>query len=428
MADSLSGTDIQYWLRKLEQMNPDKIELGLDRIHRVAQRLSLGRIAGKIVTIAGTNGKGSCVRVAEQILLASGYRVGSYTSPHVSQFNERIRIQGTSASDAQLCKAFAAIETARQDVHLTYFEFTTLAAFVLFGEAQLDVALLEVGLGGRLDAVNTVDPDVAVVTSIALDHQNRLGNSREEIGFEKAGIFRAGIAAVCGDPEPPVTLLRHAAKLGAKIQLLGEDFGYRLQDTGCWYWWSETGATPVQVNDLPLPRLPVANAAVALQAIQQLGLTISRSHLEAGLNSAALEGRFQRFEKPVPTVFDVAHNAAAAAYLAARLAAQSVAGKIVVICGILADKDIDEIIAPLLPLGDAWLAADLDTERAAPAQLLVEHITNAGGRNAVACENVAVALQAAFADATADDLVVVFGSFYTVADGLKYMNRITLDG
>jgi dihydrofolate synthase/folylpolyglutamate synthase len=428
MTEDLSAVNIAQWLRKLERLNPGKIELGLDRITQVAQRMLPGSIADRILSVAGTNGKGSCICVAEQILLAADYRVGSYTSPHISRFNERIRIQGESVSDAQLCAAFSVVENARQDSHLTYFEFTTLAAFYLFSQAQLDVALLEVGLGGRLDAVNIVDADVAVVTSIALDHQGWLGDTREEIGREKAGIFRAGVSAICGDPDPPGALLNHANAIGAPSQLLGEAFGYEEQGAEHWNWWTRTGPASARIDSLPTPSLPVVNAAIALQAIHQLGLDVSRDHIEAGLRTAALAGRFQRINTPVPTVFDVAHNEASAAYLAAKLAAQSIGGKILMICGILADKDVDRIVAPLVPLGDAWLVTDLEADRATPALVLQEIVTNAGGRNVATCKSVPAAMQEAFQQATHNDLVVVFGSFYTVAAGLEYMNRIALDG
>ena len=420
------------WLALLERRHPVAIELGLDRIARVAARLGLRRRpAAKIITVAGTNGKGSCVAVLEALLQAGGRRVGCYTSPHLLAYNERIRIAGQAVTDAALCEAFARIEAARGDIRLTYFETGTLAALLLMEAAALEVAVLEVGMGGRLDAVNVIDPDVAVITAIDLDHQAWLGPDRDSIGVEKAGIARPGVPVVCGDPDPPAAMCRSLEALGAPMLLLGgADFrlapGAAGVDLSC----RTSEGARLCYGELPEPRLPAAAAACAVQALVTLDLAPEPQQVAAAFRQTQLAGRFQRLRyRDRELILDVAHNPAAAALLAARLGAEP-ATRIHAVAGALADKDLQGLVAPLMATVDHWYCSDLPAvPRAAPAARLAEvlytvdrgnRVAGADGGNRVAGHfaDPTAALAAAVRASRPGERILVFGSFHTVASVL----------
>lgn len=412
------------WLTRLESMHPKTIELGLDRVSEVAQRLGV-QFDCPVITVGGTNGKGSTCAMLESILLQGGYRVGLYTSPHLLQFNERARINGELASDEALCKNFEAVEAVRGDVSLTYFEFTTLAILKYFADAGLDAVILEVGLGGRLDAVNLIDPDVAVVTSVDLDHQDYLGDTREKIGFEKAGIFRSGRAAICSDPSPPQSLIDHAVAIGADLWLFGRDFNYS-GDRQQWNY----GGRQQRRNALAYPSLRGANqllnASAALAALEVLRerLPLGAQEVRSGLVMVELPGRFQVLPGRPSVILDVAHNPHAAATLAQNLDQMGFHRYTHAVFGAMADKDIAGIVAHLVERIDHWYLTDLPLPRAATAQSLAAALTGAGAQvsTAVGAERSiqcfatpADAYAAARSRATEDDRIAVFGSFITVA-------------
>lgn len=288
-------TSLSEWLTWMEQCHPAEIELGLERVSRVAESLQLDLSASTVVTIAGTNGKGSTLTFLNRIYREAGYRVGAYTSPHFIDYNERVQINGVNASDQQLCDAFQKIDQARGDIPLTYFEFGTLAALVIFSAEKPDLVLLEVGLGGRLDAVNIIDPDIAVVTTVAIDHVDWLGDDRNKIGYEKAGIFRAGRPAVCGDLDPPPSVAEYAAQIGAQLYQSGTHFSITADENG-WNWFAQGEPEPV-ISQLPLPALPLQNAATALQAVQLIPLPVTPQQIRDGIARAQMTGRMQRLEK-----------------------------------------------------------------------------------------------------------------------------------
>ena len=404
------------WLDYLESLHPKTIELGLDRVRAVKDRLGLDPTF-PLIMVGGTNGKGSTCAMLDSILSAAGYRVGLYTSPHLLHYNERVRVDRAPVNDAALCASFEAVEAARHDTALTYFEFGTLAAIWLFIQRRVDVAVLEVGLGGRLDAVNVFDADVSVVTSVDIDHVDYLGPTRETIGFEKAGIYRAGRAAVCADADPPESLLRHARAIGADLRLIGADFGFEAQSAQ-WRFWSRDKAREA----LPYPALlgdyQMANAAAALAALEALAdrLHVSQADVRRGLHEVVLPGRFQVLPGRPTVVLDVAHNPHAARALAANLMRQPCNGRTLAVLGMLNDKDIAGVIRELIGRIDHWFVGGLPPPRGATAQALQVHLTEAGATGVVTpCEDVASAYRAACLAAAQDDRILVFGSFYTVA-------------
>lgn len=404
--DVISSRSIEDWLAFLEGLNIAHIELGLERMALVAGRLGLLRLPSHVITVAGTNGKGTTCALLEAMLSAAGHSVGVYSSPHLLDYRERVRINGESPAAADFCAAFSAVEAARGDTALTYFEFSTLAALWLFREAAPEVVLLEVGLGGRLDATNAVASDQTVITTIALDHTDWLGPDREAIGFEKAGIFRADKPAVCGDPAPPASLLAHAERLGTPLSCVGRDYHWTRQDG----LWSFEGLG-WRLEGLPLPSLPPMNAATALAVLALSPFRIGEEAVRTGLRQARLSGRMQQLE---PRLWvDVAHNPESAAYLASRLAALPVSGRRLAVVGMLRDKDIEASLAPLAPLVDAWYLASLGGPRGAGAGELAR--LQPGG---LCFDSVGAALQAAQADCGEQDIVIAFGSFYTVAEVL----------
>ncbi|MCC6206643.1 MAG: bifunctional tetrahydrofolate synthase/dihydrofolate synthase [Gammaproteobacteria bacterium] len=421
---------LDAWLAWLEDLHPRSIELGLERVRRVAVSLGLdAALPSPVVTVAGTNGKGSSVALFESILTAAGYRVAAYTSPHLLRYNERVRIGGREADDAELCQAFERVDRARGDTSLTYFEFGTLAALDHFTRVDPDVVVLEVGMGGRLDAVNLVDPDVALVTGIGIDHVDWLGPDREAIGAEKAGIFRRGRPAVCGDPDPPRSLLAAAAAVGAGLHLTGRDFGYEVEEgaAGAWSW----RGGGIRLEGLPAPalagRFQYRNAAGVLMALRLLEdrLDVGRAALDMGLRKVSLAGRFQSLlVDGVPCILDVAHNLEGAQALARTLAERPASGRTLAITAILGDKDIDGMISSLSGVVDAWYVGALAVERAAPVERLRDGIAvHAPGTAVSLCVDPAAALRSARSAAQPGDRIVVFGSFYTVGAVMRALGN-----
>lgn len=418
---------VAQWLTWQETLNPREIELGLERVGCVWQQLSPGALPFTVITVAGTNGKGSCVAMLSAILTAAGYRTGAYLSPHLLQYNERIRINERDIEDANLCLAFQRVDEARGDTPLTYFEFGTLAALSVFVEAQLDVVILETGLGGRLDAVNIVDADVALITTIGIDHTDWLGNDRDSIAVEKAGIMRAGRAVVCGDVSPPVAILAQAEKLCSPLDMPGRDFSYE-QAADRWAW----SGREQQYHDLPLPSLigdqQLQNAACVLDVLERLQarLPCSVEHISAGLTRIRLPGRFQTIPADLvqarsangqaTLIVDVAHNEQSAVVLAQCLNADPVPGNTIAVFGILADKDIAAVARAMKPSIDRWYIAPAVAARAASVDEMVAALQSAAITDVRCSESISQALQSAMQQASEDDRIVVFGSFYTVAE------------
>jgi dihydrofolate synthase/folylpolyglutamate synthase len=411
---------LREWLSWQEQLHPNAIDLGLDRVVSVLGNLGLSRPAYPILTVGGTNGKGSSVAFAESMLRAAGYKVGAYTSPHLLRYNERVRVDGVEAGDPELCAAFGRIDAARGGTSLTYFEFGTLAAFEIFARRGVTAAVLEVGMGGRLDAVNAVDPAAALVASVGLDHQDWLGPDRESIGFEKAGIYRGGRPALCGDRDPPQSLLRHARDIGAGLQVLGRDFDWQ-DDGGAWSWHGPGG----ELKSLPTPALPgriqYDNAATVIAALRAApGLAMPEPALREGLASATLSARFQRLPGRVERVFDVAHNPDAARVLVDNLRAYPIAGRTLGVMGMFRDKAVEEVAAILAPCLDRWYLGGLEGPRGQSASALAARLrTAAPGAVLSEFPSVRAAYAGAQAEARDGERLVVFGSFQTVGTILK---------
>ena len=415
--------DLSQWLEYIQRQHPESIELGLDRVREVATRLGLGRPAAQVITVAGTNGKGSTVAFIEAIAGAGGWKVGAYTSPHLLRYNERVRIEAEEVADDALVAAFAVVEAARGDTPLTYFEFGTLAALWLFQRASLDLVVLEVGLGGRLDAVNLVDADVAVVTTVDIDHTGWLGSDRESIGREKAGIARAWKPLVLGEVDPPSSVLRHAYAIGANAIRLGSDFFHEPVDAAHWRW-REVGAE----LRLPAPRLAAppqrANASTAIAALRALPRALPEAAFAQGVATATLPGRLQCLQRDgVEIVLDVAHNPQAARELAAWLRRRSPAPTVAVFAA-LADKDAAAMVQALDGQVGHWYLAGLEQAgRGQEVDSLAARLdgTVAGVATGVSSGDarVADALARAIAAVAPGGRVLVFGSFHTVAEALQ---------
>jgi dihydrofolate synthase/folylpolyglutamate synthase len=416
---------LSAWLDWLEKNHPTEIDLGLERITRVAQRMALLQPVAKVVTVAGTNGKGSCVTATAALLGAAGFSVGVYTSPHLLHYNERIVVDGNPVADAEICSAFEAIFAACQQtsadyphpISLTYFEYGTLAALEIFRRRQVTAMVLEVGLGGRLDAINIIDADVAVITSIALDHIDWLGDNREAIGYEKAGIMRAGKPVVCADFSPPQSLLDHAQNLSTSLHLIARDFGYSVADDSIWNWWNKD----IQFSSQPLPQLPLPSLAAALQVACIFGLDLLAIDAFTRVAELRVPGRFQTVlwrERQV--ILDVAHNPAATAYLVERLVQGAAPGtKIHGIVAMMADKDRAQSLENLKGRISSWYIADLSfIPRAATVEQLRQNLVDLDVE-AEFSGSVADCLQAVFNNSDPGDRILVFGSFYTVAAGLQ---------
>jgi dihydrofolate synthase/folylpolyglutamate synthase len=404
------------WLSHLESLHPKTIALGLERVAQVKQRLNL-EPDFPVVIVGGTNGKGSVCAMLESILHAAGYKVGCYTSPHLLRYNERVRIAKQQTSDAELCDSFEAIEQVRGDIEMTYFEFGTLAAMQCFIAHKVDVAILEVGLGGRLDAVNVFDADCSVVTSVDIDHIDYLGNSREQIAFEKAGIFRSGKVAICADSEVPPALREHAQQVGAELWCIGKEFGLRAHQ-GQWDYFGKDGGR----SALPYPALRGAfqlqNASAVLAALDVLKteLPVSMSAVRRGLIEVELDGRFQFIPGKPQWILDVAHNPHAARSLAQNLANLPPA-KTFAVLAMLKDKDMAGVGQALDAQIDVWLVAGINAPRGADSGELAHVIRGLPVRGEVIdCNSIENALNEASNRAGENDRIAALGSFYTVAE------------
>lgn len=410
------------WLSWQESLHPSTIDLGLVRLNRALRRLGWRRPACPVITVGGTNGKGSSVALLNRILSEAGYRVGTFTSPHLLRYNERIVIADRQVSDASLMAAFERIDAVRGADTLTFFEFNALAAFLVFETAGLDAIVLEVGMGGRLDAVNAIDTDAALVTSIALDHCDWLGHDVETIGGEKAGIFRRDRPAVFGSPAMPQSIAKSAEQAGARLLQLGRDFGYqRHGDRWSWH------GTKSGYADLPRPALvgeiQFANAASVLAVLESLAerLPVARGAIERGLQRVSLPGRFQIVQGRAEWILDVAHNPAAARTLASQLAERATVGRTIAVCGILGDKDIEGVVDELRGRFDEWLLCGLSGARAVDVNQLARRLRARGANVTVLAPDVATACAMAESTARAGDRVVVFGSFLTVGPALAWL-------
>jgi dihydrofolate synthase/folylpolyglutamate synthase len=422
------GSSLESWLQYISSVHPREIELGLDRSQRVAANLSLGKPAPLVVTVAGTNGKGSCVATMEAILQEAGYKTGCYTSPHIHVFNERIRINATNVTDASLISAFAAIDEARDGETLSYFEFATLAGLYLLRENNVDVALLEVGLGGRLDAVNIVDADIAVISSIGIDHTDWLGNDIESIAVEKAGIMRPKIPTIFGGEQPPNAIINRAQELGSPLIISGQNFHVEQNVANTsWRWRGQNReAEPIDWSDLPIPSLMLSNVAASLQALKLLPISIEIEAVVAALAELALAGRFDKrrdLGNGRTVIFDVAHNPDAMRQLAIRLhsykAENQGAGRIAAVLAMMADKDVLGMITALEYCVDIWYIAQVDEARSMAADEVAQSMKNVGIASdqglILQFDSVESAYRAACDQTEAEDAVLVTGSFLTVA-------------
>lgn len=420
MRNQQSLQSLEQWWPYIEQMHSLHIDLGLERILDIAQEMAVSQFCCPVIMVAGTNGKGSCAHVLERIYLAGGYRVGMYTSPHLLHFNERIRVNGIEVTDRQLLESFTRVDQVRRQRPLSFFEFTTLAALYIFQQTPLDVIILEVGLGGRLDAVNIVDADVAIVTTIGLDHTNMLGLDRDSIAKEKAGILRANKPIICGDADPPSVFTEIVRELKCDLYRIDEAFHYEI-NAAQWHWISRKKS----YLNLPIPKLKLQNVAVSLMAVELLQKRLSLSELavSAGIKDAAIPGRFEIIDTPfVCCIFDVAHNPQAAEWLAAQLLQQPGAAKTVAVVGMLRDKDITRTLAPLCSLVDSWYVAGLPGERGASSEILIAQLQELGVKNCYNFASIANAMQQAVEASVCDvyTRVIVFGSFLTVAEAKRW--------
>lgn len=410
------------WLAWQETLHPKPIDLGLPRVKRVFDALDGGAVPYTI-TVGGTNGKGSSVALLTAVLRAAGYRVGTYTSPHLLRYNERIQIDGQPVDDAALCDAFARVDAARADTSLSYFEFATLTALDIFRRAALDVQVLEVGMGGRLDAVNIIDADAALVASLAIDHQEWLGDTRDAIALEKAGIYRPGRVAVLGDPDAPPALLGYVAEQGIPLLCQGRDFRFTARSRD-WDWQGRSRTW----QGLPRPALPgrhqLLNAAAVLQLLQCIAerLPVPEAAIRQGLENVRLAGRFQLLPGSPAMLADVAHNPQAVAVLAEYLRETFPGRPIRAVFAIMRDKDIAGVVAGIADLVSAWYLAPLAMLRAAPAEVLQPLLLSAASAAPIhsGFADVVAACQAARREAGPDGLVVVFGSFFLVAEFLAH--------
>jgi dihydrofolate synthase/folylpolyglutamate synthase len=445
MASNMAQRNLAAWLSHIEQLHPKAIAMGLERVNLVIQRLAL-KPNFKIITVAGTNGKGSTCAMLAEIYKQAGYQVGCYTSPHLLRYNERVRVNGNEVSDQDLCAAFTAVEQARlgqdndgDEIALTYFEVGTLAAVWHFAQAGIDIAVLEIGLGGRLDAVNAFEPDCAVVTSIDIDHQEFLGDTRESIGAEKAGVYRPAVAAICGDLNPPASLVAYAHKVGADFKCIKHAFDFEATATG----WNYLDNQKFRYS-LPLPALEggyqLMNASCAIAAVESLQSTLPVKS-EAIANAMAevkLAGRFQTVSKSPWLILDVAHNPHAAEALAKNLKAHRVqsqnkagvkSGKTIAVFAMLADKDIKGVVNAVKDEIDFWYIAGIDHSRSTPVDTLVKVVLDTVPQAKIkkfdsaanACKQACIDTEVCI-DRNENDKIVVFGSFFTVSNVMQYLN------
>ena len=414
-------SNLETWLSYLEQLHPTTIDLGLERVRTVAEHLDLLQPAPYVFTVAGTNGKGTTCRTLEMILLAANKRVGVYSSPHLVRFTERVRINNQESKEQDTVDAFVEIEKARGNISLTYFEYATLAALYQFKQAQLDVVILEVGLGGRLDATNIIDADIAIITTIGIDHVEYLGNTRESIGREKAGIFKPNSIAIVGEPEIPSSIIDVSKTVNCPIYVVNKDWSYQQIDDSLWQFISPLK----QYDQLPIPNVPLANAATAIAALTYSSLSIDQNQIIEGLEKTNLVGRFQIIQTSPIVIVDVAHNPHAANYLANQIKLlvkkQPTIGKIRFVIGMLKDKDIKSTLSLLN--ADQWYCASLYGERGCNAEVLKQYLQDNKVENITTFESVDNAYQKAMQDSKEDDIIVVCGSFYTVSAVLDKLGK-----
>ena len=413
-------TSLDDWLRWLETLSPREIVLGLARVRQVLERLHLGR-PRRVIHVAGTNGKGSSVAILEAILLQSGHSAGCYTSPHLRRYNERIRVRGQDVGDAELVAAFLRVEEARQQVPLTYFEFGTLAAMVIFDRQDLQTVILEVGMGGRLDAVNAIEPDAAIITNISLDHCDWLGDDIESIAAEKAGIMRPGQPVIYGDSQVPAAITNRAANIDADLRVMGRDFGFQtVAGAATWSWHGRD----TRYGDLPMPRhapaIQVQNAAGVLALLETLDVLaeLPRHAVDEAMADLQVPGRSQIVQAGRTWLLDVAHNADSARVLARWLPGVTAGRKIVAIIGAMANKDHAALVEPLTPFIAQWIAVTAAASRAAEAAALGARIASVCDKPCLVCERLEDALEIADRRAAADDPVLITGSFYVVGPAL----------
>ena len=415
-ASAHSSKNLGQWLSYLESIHPSAIDMGLDRVKAVAKAMKLSLDDSLVITVAGTNGKGTTCRLLEQALLAQGKTVAVYSSPHLIDYRERVRLNGELADAEAFVSSFELVEAARENVTLTYFEFGTLAAMKMMQEWSVDVAILEVGLGGRLDATNIIDPDLAVITTIDLDHQDWLGNTREKIAREKAGIMRHQGKAVVGDLFPPSSLYDVANELQAVVRWATEDFICEIKNDGnAWSWKGKT----CTFDNLPYPNIPLQNASTALAALEYLEMMPSESSLQKIIANTVMPGRQQTISDDPLVVVDVAHNPQATTAMQAWLQRYDVS-RMRIVVGMLKDKSIAETLAPLSELNANWYVATTEGPRGCNAEVLENALVNAGTtiENIATYDSVSAAYSKARADYQPGELILVFGSFVTVADVL----------
>lgn len=422
----MSESSLEQWLQHLETLHPREMELGLERVSRVAAALNLLKPEPPVVTVAGTNGKGSTIATLESLLAQAGKSVGCFTSPHFLRFNERIRVAGQEAASEDIVAAFEQIESARGDTSLTYFEFSTLAALLVFRAQKVEVILLEVGLGGRLDSSNIIDADIAVIASIDLDHQEWLGDTRGEIAREKAGIMRAGAPVVIVDPDPPEELLSSASEVGvSQIYLLGKDFQVESSGDKWCGWITDSSGEHQGVPEIPLGALMPANQCAALQVASLLGFYPDKAELHDVLAGVALTGRRQlETIGSYHYLLDVAHNPASVNNLLEYNALSCCNGKVIALFSAMKDKAVEEIVSLAASHFDGWFLADLPgNERAMPAHEIAEFLRQQGQGMISSSRNLTQAFRRAQSVMTDEDLMVVFGSFFTVAAVLPLLEK-----
>jgi len=415
----MSKKNLEQWLSFLESNHPTEIDMGLDRVRTVAQRLGLIKPTPLVLLVAGTNGKGSTVTITGRVLQESGMSVGSYMSPHLHQYNERVRINGEPVSDDDIIESFEAIDEARADISLTYFEVGTLSALYIFKKHQLDVSVLEIGLGGRLDAVNIVDADGAAVTSIGLDHQDWLGDDITQIAYEKAGVYRSVKPAICGQRNPPASLANHADSISAPLLIKGRDFDFVVNDQD-WLWHGKsTDGQTITLDQLFLPSLPIENAATALQLLIQIKPELTLNQINAGLKAACLPGRLQAFTSPFNGIIDVGHNAQAAQLLNAELTRQVNKGKTIGLLAMLADKDAASVVSEMSEI-DQWIICGISGYRGQTSSELLGKV-NLNAESTKSFESVPFALEYLAENVDESDRVVIFGSFVTAAQAQTWL-------
>jgi dihydrofolate synthase / folylpolyglutamate synthase len=421
------GGSLDSWLTWLERGRADEIDLGLERCEQVALNLNLNltKLEPSVVTVAGTNGKGSSVSLLEAILLEAGYRTGTYSSPHISCFNERIKLSGINIDDHLLCDAFLRVSLVEGAEQLTYFEFITLAALVIFASVDIDFMILEVGLGGRLDAVNIIPPDIALITMIGIDHTEWLGDTRELIGFEKAGIMRTGKPVVCSDKMVTESIYKHAHELSSPLFLLGVDYYYEHGDSG-WVWWTDN----CLLDELPEPILAgnhqLRNAAGVLKVVDLLSEThsITEENIQQGLKGSSLKGRFEKPYRNLNIFLDVAHNVDGAYALVSNLHSAAEVGETHMIVGMLKTKSAIDFFRPLLPIADDWSFISIPSTKASDPRLLQDALKKISKKAKSDCfDSFEHAFDSIFLNMGIGDRIIVTGSFITVAEATAFLQK-----